>query len=516
MNNKPQTVIIPTAGLGTRMGNYTRDLNKALLPYRDHAVLAHIINNFPTGSKFIIALGHFAQQITDYCTVAFPETDIEFVTVTDYTSLKSGTALTLQQCMSKIHTDFWYIPCDTYFDQSLFSEFSPPPDADTVFVARVPESVSNLYTMFSISDNFTVAEIAFKQTKPESWSAFTGLMYIHNWQQFKADILNLNATEFIYAIKPGMHTETLDTWRDFGSPAVYQLEISLSQLFDFSKRDEITYVHTNRVIKWWRDNTVAQKKYQKIQANLSVYPDNCVYSGNFLAYDLFPGKTLYQHNDVNSFPALLQWLDSSVWRTVDRNIESASSDFYKTKSLSRIQQFLSKNPALTPVTRIDGVLVKPALHYLEQIDWNYLSSVTESTEMHGDLQFDNVIISESAEFRLIDWRPEFAGIVESGDLYYDLAKMSGGFIIDYSRIKQHNFNIEIVADEVTLSIPSIDNCQQYQQQLRNYAVQRGLDYDKIRLLVPIIFWNMAPLHTAPFDQFLWYLGIRLFAELDNE
>lgn len=516
MTITPQTVIIPTAGLGTRMGNYTKDLNKALLPYKDHAVLAHIINRFPEGSRFIIALGHFAKQITDYCAVAFPDVDIEFVTVTDYTSEKSGTALTLQQCMHKIQSDFWYIPCDTYFDQSLFSEFSAPRDKDTVFVAKVPESHSNLYTMFSISADSTVAEIAFKETRNNSWSAFTGLMYIHNWQQFKADILNLNATEFIYAIKPGMHTETLDSWRDFGSPAVYQLEISLSQLFDFSKRDEITYVHTNRVIKWWRDETVAHKKYQKIQANLSVYPDNCTHSGNFLAYDLFPGRTLYQHNDVNSFPDLLQWLDRSVWRSVDRNIEKASSEFYKTKSLSRIQQFLAKNPALTPITRIDGVSVKPALHYLSQIDWNYLSSVTESTEMHGDLQFDNVIISSSDEFKLIDWRPEFAGIVESGDLYYDLAKMSGGFIINYARIKQHNFNIEILGDSVTLSIPSIDNVTIYQQQLRNYALQRGLDYKKIRLLVPIIFWNMAPLHTAPFDLFLWYLGIKLFQELADE
>jgi hypothetical protein len=117
---------------------------------------------------------------------------------------------------------------------------------------------------------------------------------------------------------------------------------------------------------------------------------------------------------------------------------------------------------------------------------------------------------------LIDWRPEFAGIVESGDLYYDLAKMSGGFIINYARIKQHNFNIEILGDTVTLSIPSIDNITEYQQLLAEYVVKRGLDLRKVQQLVPIIFWNMAPLHSAPFDQFLWYLGIKLFQELDNE
>jgi NDP-sugar pyrophosphorylase family protein len=44
MTITPQTVLIPTAGLGTRMGNYTKDLNKALLPYKNKPVLSHIID----------------------------------------------------------------------------------------------------------------------------------------------------------------------------------------------------------------------------------------------------------------------------------------------------------------------------------------------------------------------------------------------------------------------------------------------------------------------------------------
>ncbi len=44
---------------------------------------------------------------------------------------------------------------------------------------------------------------------------------------------------------------------------------------------------------------------------------------------------------------------------------------------------------------------------------------------------------------------------------------------------------------------------------------KGWDYKKVQQLIPIIFWNMSPLHTAPFDMFLWYLGIKLFEELEN-
>jgi thiamine kinase-like enzyme len=133
--------------------------------------------------------------------------------------------------------------------------------------------------------------------------------------------------------------------------------------------------------------------------------------------------------------------------------------------------------------------------------------------VHGDLQFDNTVINSEGKFKVIDWRHEFANIVEYGDIYYDLAKLAGGFIINYANIKEHNFNIEIDNDNVTLAIPSVDHVNVYQRQLKEFAISQGYDYKKVQLLIQIIYWNMSPLHTAPFDLFLWYLGIKLFEEL---
>ena len=61
------TVIIPTAGTGSRMGKYTRYLNKSLLPYQGKPVLSHIIDSFPTDTRFIIPVGYLADQVTDFC-----------------------------------------------------------------------------------------------------------------------------------------------------------------------------------------------------------------------------------------------------------------------------------------------------------------------------------------------------------------------------------------------------------------------------------------------------------------
>jgi thiamine kinase-like enzyme len=132
---------------------------------------------------------------------------------------------------------------------------------------------------------------------------------------------------------------------------------------------------------------------------------------------------------------------------------------------------------------------------------------------HGDLQFDNIIVSDDNKFKIIDWRHEFGHLVETGDLYYDLAKLYGGFVLDYKKIKNNEFSIVEITDTVQLTIPNIDNYDFYTSQLINYIKYKNYNLYKVRMLVPIIFWNMAPLHSAPFDKFLWYLGIKLFEEL---
>jgi dTDP-glucose pyrophosphorylase len=506
------TVIIPTAGLGSRMGNYTKNLNKALLPYKERPVLAHIIDNFPRDTRFIIPVGHLKQQIIDFCSVAYSDRNIEFVDIIDYTSDKSGTGYTLLQCRDLIAAPFWYVPCDTYFEETVVGKVS---DSDCYFVRPVPEQDSQLYTMFDIGTGFTITDIRFKQSTPKFWTAFTGLMYINDYTEFFTTLADSNSNEFIGIIKLGSDTASLNTWLDFGSPVIYQTELSKSQKFDFTKKDEVTYICNNRVVKWWLDGSIAKKKYDKVTANPSVFPDNCQHNGNYMAYDFFPGQTLYEFNNPAAFTPLLDWLEKEVWIDSNIDIKSESTEFYKTKSLQRINKFLEKYPNLTTITVIDGVAVKDYSYYLNKIDWEYLATVTRPGFLHGDLQFDNIVLSEDLEFKIIDWRHEFAGLVEYGDIYYDLAKMAGGLIINYANIKQHNFDIEIDRDTVTLSIPSIDHIAVYQEQLKKYILDNNLDYNKVQQLVPIIFWNMSPLHTAPFDLFLWYLGIKLFAELDH-
>lgn len=509
--NMNSIVIIPTAGTGSRMGHLTASLNKALLPYQCKSVISHIINQFPVTTNFIVPVGYLADQVMDFCSIAHADRNIVFVQVDDYLSDKSGPSYTLRQCRDKISGPFWYVPCDTYFNEEVVDRVT---DSNCYFVKKVAEKDSYLYTMFEVDSSHRITKLTFKQPSAHTNTAFTGLMYIQEYEEFFDSLEEINSPELIYSIQLGETVVNLNSWQDFGNPINYQTELNKSQKFDFTKKDELTYICNNKVVKWWKDGSIPKKKYTKTLLNPSVFPSSCQHLGNFMAYDYFDGKTLYESNNPEIFTSYLTWLKEEVWLTVDADITVASIEFYKNKTIARVNKFLEKYPTINQITVIDGIKVNDYSYYLNNIDWDYLITNTAPGFIHGDLHFDNTVINNEGEFKVIDWRHEFANIVEFGDIYYDLAKLAGGFIINYANIKEHNFRVEIDNDNVKLSIPSIDQATVYQKQLKEFIKSQGYDYKKVQMLIPIIYWNMSPLHAAPFDLFLWYLGIKLFQELE--
>ena len=56
--------------------------------------------------------------------------------------------------------------------------------------------------------------------------------------------------------------------------------------------------------------------------------------------------------------------------------------------------------------------------------------------------------NSNGEFRILDWRQDFAGLIEYGDIYYDLAKLYGGMNLSYQAIKDNKFSFEMTSNEV--------------------------------------------------------------------
>ena len=370
--------------------------------------------------------------------------------------------------------------------------------------------------MFEIEDE-RICGLKFKEDVPDTYRAFTGLMYIHEYDEFFKSLQESGNNEFIYVIQSGSRIALLPTWKDFGNYENYINENKTDD-YDFSKPEEITYVGSDSIIKWWKDPSIAKQKYTKTLSKPELYPSDVTYAGEFLYYTKIVGNTLYDDLNITpKFTKLLAWLETDVWEPVPVNISSSALEFYKTKSLNRINLFLDNHKTLVPPKFIDDVAVKDYSYYLNNIGWQDLADTSIASHIHGDLHFDNLITNTNDEFFLIDWRHNFADQTELGDIYYDLSKLLGGLIIQYSEIKANNFDVTVSEDGlvVSLSIPSHPQINQFVCELRDFVSNRNLDFEKVQMIVPIIFWNMAPLHNPPFDTFLWYLGLKLFAALDQ-
>jgi len=334
-----QTVIIPTAGIGSRLGNLGKFLNKSLLPYKQQPILAHIIDRFPKTTRFIIPVGYNRDQVIGFCAVAYPNHNIEYVHVDHYTESFTGPGYTIKQCLRSIDSPFFYIPCDSYFTEDLETDYTE----DTCFVKQVSEDMTHHYTMCNVDSN-RISDYKFKETTPDNWLAFTGVMFVKDYEGFKQRLSDSNSSEIIWTIQQDCRVEFLNSWTDFGNLEIYQAEVAKTQSYDFTKTDEVTYITNNKVVKYWKDDTIAEKKHRKYTTNPRVYPYNVLSRGNWLSYDYFPGTTMYEHNNFNSFGKLLSWLDSEVWIRQHTNLNEASADFYKQKTLGRIQKFLMKYP----------------------------------------------------------------------------------------------------------------------------------------------------------------------------
>jgi thiamine kinase-like enzyme len=245
-------------------------------------------------------------------------------------------------------------------------------------------------------------------------------------------------------------------------------------------------------------------------------PNNIQSVGNFLIHDWANGDILYNQITPDLFKKMLAWCSSNIWidlKSESVNTEIACRNFYQKKTLERVNQFRVKYADWSECCVVNRKEVDSIDQYLSRINWDWLCTKTQWTFIHGDLHFDNTIYEPATDrFTAIDWRTDFAGNTY-GDIYYDLAKMLGGIWLNYRAVKDGGLDYYEKADYATLTIPSVDNAEVYEDILRGWVIANELDWAKVKTLVPIIYLNMSPLHEAPFDKFLVALAQLHFSKL---
>ena len=507
---------ILAAGSGKRMGPLTDKFNKALLPVDSKAAISHVIEKHSPEVEIIIAVNYEKHKIKQYLDCAYKERKIIYVDVPKIDAEGSGPGFSLICCEKYLNMPFIFSTIDT-----LYPENCPKPYENWMGVSKIDDP--NEFCTLKLQKNQEYIESFVDKSKDGTDIAFIGIAGVNDYETFFSSLLKDNtqingelqvSNGFQGLIKKGLKTIKF-TWFDIGSIDGYYAankNFSSNKIeFDFSKKDEYIYFIKDTVVKYFSDANIVKNRVERSKLLNRLTPKIVKETPHFYSYKRINGKVLYDQKDINVVSNLLKWLKKELWIKKDlspqyiENFFKACKDFYLEKTIKRLQNYYERFECSDQYSLIDEVHIKRTSDLLDQIDFNWISK-GEPSNFHGDLQFDNILLTDDNNFKLLDWRQDFSGLIEFGDMYYDLAKLNGGLYISYKKIKQNKFNIEFSNSKVNLSFEKDDFLLESKKIFDSFVLENNYALKKIEILTGIIFLNMSPMHHAPFSHYVYYLG----------
>lgn len=508
-------VLIPTAGIGSRLGDLTSHYNKAMLPIGKRPVISYVIDLYPRNTEFVIALGYKGDYIRQYLELVYPNTKITFIDIDNFDGPGSGLGYTLRQCKPYLDQEFIFHANDSIVDDKFLGS---PMETDAMFLFGDRPDPKKYRTVSVDSDTNRVIQIHDKTETPlQNVFNYIGVAYIKNYKDFVEILEDISvhigeSDYFMRNLDKEIRAYFVDKWYDIGN--IEQYRLALSELADFknlSKPDEAIYFKGTRVYKFSTNETFIQKRVERASLLNGLVPEIVAKSKNFYVYDYIPGKLLSEEVSVlPDFQLLLNWSLESLWKPIKLNqtnqnkFENTCFQFYYEKTMDRLDAFYTMYDFKDKAEEINGVSTPTLSTLLEMIDWSDLKRGVPVL-FHGDYHFENILRTES-EFRLLDWRQGFGDEIKYGDLYYDLAKLLHGLIVNHQIIRDEQFTIQIEGRNAEFDFHrkySLIECEKY---FYNFVRENDWSWKRTRILTALIYLNIACLHHYPYSHFLYYLG----------
>ena len=281
---------------------------------------------------------------------------------------------------------------------------------------------------------------------------------------------------------------------------------------------EITYKEGNTFIKFTPNKSVLNNRIIRAKELENKIPNNFKYTNNFISYKWQEGSTLYEIDMFEIYVKFLEELKSNISTQLPNSVEHIKK-FYVDKTNERLNLFIDKTNISYYVEshNINGIDYPSMESIFSKIDFKQFNSNPFYTTFHGDLQFDNIVYNLGQnKFTYIDWRESFGGYTLAGDIYYDLAKMYGGCIIPYDKMKNEDYITFVQGDySVKYSYNISTNLTKFKDVYEEWIINNGFDLNKVKLLTAIIFLNMSPLHDGKFGNMLWFKSIEMLYDYNK-
>ena len=92
-------------------------------------------------------------------------------------------------------------------------------------------------------------------------------------------------------------------------------------------------------------------------------------------------------------------------------------------------------------------------------------------------------------------------------IYYDLAKLNHGLILNGEVVRNSGFDIDFDANSVRIDYLIRSNLINLKELFDEFIVSSDFDIKKVEMLTALIYLNISPLYEGDYSRFLFFLGL---------
>lgn len=511
-------VLITTSGTGTRLGDLTSFTNKCLVRVGKKPAISYIVESYDNDIEIVVTLGHYGSHVKEYLIMNYPLKKFEFIEIDKYEGPGSSLGYSLLQAENSVQCPFIFHASDTI----VFDEINKP---DSNWLGYTIKEDSSQYRTLDLNGRLKINE----KGDLTSNSVYIGLAGIKDYDIFWKNLRkryheneNDQTLSDCHAINHMFDLEwnffNFKNWLDIGN--VSALKDARNKIKDkfhiLDKKDESIFIFDDSVVKFFHNEVLCKNRVERTKFLGDLVPKIIDSSSNFYKYEYVDGDLFSSVVNEKSFEKFLEWSFENLWIKLDNkdSFKEICDDFYFKKTINRIKEFLNNNNLEDSTNYINGYEIPPVLDMINSIDKDLLC-VSQSYRFHGDYILDNIIVDVD-RFKMIDWRQDFGGDLENGDIYYDLSKLNHNLLFNHEIVNNGNFSIEIKDNKIKCDILRSDNLTNCRSILHSFIKNNNFDLTKVELLTAIIWLNMSPLHDSKMGFFLFYFGkLNLFKALQK-
>lgn len=496
---------ILAGGIGSR-STYYPYLHKALLPLSNKPTISHQIDFLLSRSikRVYILSNESYSDLNKYVEGSYSVDQVILVKAKSTSARGSGPGTSLLLLHEQLMQPFVALGCDTLgnFDPSHPGDWITTTKNTPPWVSlsndceyEVYDSASRVFRRTPISDCLPTPHSAI----------FTGVIGVDDFSSFwRTAHSNITIHQ-----EPPIHigfnstyiaTQNMDDWLDTGNPLSYQYSRSLFSENVTPKPNQELFIYNDTVYKFFKDKQISQFVQKRHKILYPYAPVTTPISDHLFSYPYVKGDLLSARSDPHSIAMVVDHIFSTIHGPSPASHEDFIRDcqnIWISKLYDRLFKLSPYQLYLDNISTINHITVPPVQQLLDSINWSEFLFKSIPCLFHGDPSPENVIISNTGSLYLIDPRPSFGESLHIGDVYYDLAKLDHGLLVNPALMRNNRFTYNVTSKSILITLEYINGQLAYREYIYNKLSHTPLLHrSRLQLSTILILLSISTAHTS--------------------